>query len=530
MSSITLHVTHNNVTKKIATEKSATVSQLISTALTKFGINESSNASLISKSNNKKLDVVLPIRLTNLINNSKLTLEVSEQVQAKSKQVSLKCIINKIDKSNSNTILKVNNDISIKQLLLEISSKDSSIDLTNNYDKSQMDIIINILDNKISINEQSNELNNRLSSIIGEVSNLVIRISFIQLNNNEKLLEQEKINELQLEQQRQTNKKAEEDRLNNIENQRLNNEEEAKLHLQKQKQKLSEQNGNEAAYEKKEVAYKEDEMEVDEKPKSEEKNAKTNSIDSNSSPKKLDSTKLHNNAQFTPTQEKSPQLYKSSSSSSSRQIYENPDEDYEVSVSQIQKYHKLISNTANSNQSKNNKKVVPIPESYTIRIKFPNQSILQLYFENGLTIKLGQLIKKIDELLLPTYINQYNLKFGYPPFTKIEPNFKNNSTKLNDYLDFAKTDKITLIWECGNIDNSFGKGPYLKESDSSLSIKNSDELPEMILESNRSELDDDEEVDGKGKNVYNNNSSTGSSNEVKKDSKGNKLPKWFKLK
>ena len=191
-----------------------------------------------------------------------------------------------------------------------------------------------------------------------------------------------------------------------------------------------------------------------------------------------------------------------------------------MTVDQAQKYHKMIINSSK-------KPAAPKPKSkpskYSIRIKFPDRIMLQLEM-NDPTAKLGHLLKKIDEYLVPEFQNNYNLKIGYPPFSKIPMSLTHNTTPRAD-SPFFQDEKIVLIWASLVTP---AKGPYIVESDFAReNVKQINELPEIKLETNRSNLP----ADSNPRSAVPSASSSSSSSHNSEKSSANaskKIPKWFK--
>lgn len=496
MSTITLQISVSNVFKKVTVAKTLTVNQLIEHIGEKFKIknlDQYPDAYLVIINNNKKLDKLLPLRLTNLINNSRLKLVLGTKAAAsQGRVVSLKIVVNKVDNTNYTTILEEDNTVTVKSLLQKVEERFKIQLLT--FDSVAHKVVVNVLETKLVLGVDN--IDKSLSSIIGNVSSLVIRIDFSQVKNEQRELEQQKINKLQLDNQRDRERQRQEREL-----------QERELQLQQREKELEER----------EQRLRDEQLETGTQEQKQTPQESHHQVSESSQHQVNESNQMqveeskHNHAppvDFNSEVSKDPQLFKPST----HQSYENPDEDYEVTVSQIQKYQKLISNSV--------KPKTPIvrqkPSSYTVRIKFPNQSILQLYFENGHEVRLGQLLKKVDELLIEKYINNYNLKLGFPPFNKLSLNFSANNKLLNELPEF-QSDKITLIWELATSEYNHD-GPFLKED--IIKVLQSSQLPEMILESHRGELEDEETVAS--------NHLVTKQLETKK--LGSKVPKWFKPK
>ncbi|KAF8002315.1 hypothetical protein HF325_003280 [Metschnikowia pulcherrima] len=224
--------------------------------------------------------------------------------------------------------------------------------------------------------------------------------------------------------------------------------------------------------------------------------------------KKLKITRQNNLESWTLPEVNEDTLYVPLKSTSG--TYENPDADYELTSNQAEKYYKILK----SMQGKPAKKFAKKPSKYTIRIRFPDRALLDLHFEDPAT-KLGQLLRKLDSYLLEKHINSYHLKSGLPPFEEIQFGFGANNTSLCDHPHFQQ-EKILLIWES----QSVSAGPYLKQY---LLRKDVSELPTVVLESHRGDLEADEESSKGIRSTADSRSADGKS---KARAKG--MPKWFR--
>ncbi|KAK6461137.1 hypothetical protein DFJ63DRAFT_320522 [Scheffersomyces coipomensis] len=521
MSSISFNIVYGSITKKVTINKANTIQQLIHESFTSFKINHDKyQGKLIIANSNKTLDNSLPIRLSSLINNSKLILKVEKRDES--------------SESLSNSGIEVNIKLAIaggKSLIHKLNNQVTLFELLNQFDeKYKGDIVVksdelkfkNIQLSILNLNYGYEQFNQqKLESIIGRnVNSVVIRLNYIQDEDDQKKRrlheEQQEIIRLQLKQQSERNLK--------IKQQRELEEEQARA-----KQELEEkQKSKEEVVEPEEAV---EPMEIDEP------STVTDSTANVSQPKTITKRKEQpvEEDQYIyeqPELKETSQLYvpdTTKSSNSNIPNYENPEEDYEMTVNQAMTYQKIIQNSAIRKPSKVIKKR---PSKYLIRIKFPDGKLLQInYLTNIEEIKFGQLIKRIDTSLMGDYINHYNLKLSYPPFVKIDINFTTNNLKLIDMKEF-ESEQVSLIWEVS--DNNIGSnGPYIDQSKIN-EIKQSSELPEVLLESHRKELPSDtsnkvhhKSGDGSSSNSHSN--SNDNSNDTKSSSTG-KTPKWFKFK
>ncbi|KAK6457257.1 GLUT4 regulating protein TUG-domain-containing protein [Scheffersomyces xylosifermentans] len=493
MATISFNITFNAISKKITVSKSTTIQQLISQSLEKFHKDPSIHKGELSY-NGKSLEPSLPIRLTNLINNAKLVLK-AEKVDDISQQVNVKLVVSKEGEASTTVIQKVESKSNLEQLLKQFETS-SGLDLLS---KPSELIILNL---PYQWTKYESVV---LGAVVGNISNLVIRLNFINENAEAAKLKQQEQQEaikLQLKQQRERNARQKEE------------EEQARALREQERKKEAAENLQQTENESKDVAVPQKDEDVE--MSSPEVNAKqersVNSVDQTAS----ESEEKEQYEYQTPQVPETPQLYvPDSSSKGSQPQYENPDEDYDMTVSQAQTYQKIIQNSGKRRKPK----AAPKPTKYLIRLKFPDRSILQINFVKDVeTIKLGQLVKKIDTLLISDYINNYNIKVGYPP-QKVELTFDNNNRFLVDLPEF-QSERIVLIWELGGNAGS-KRGPFLN-SQLIDDIKSSAELPELVLESHRGELPSEE--------AAKKTPATTEKHQEKGDKGTMKLPSWLKFK
>ncbi|CAH6721513.1 hypothetical protein CLIB1444_06S03906 [[Candida] jaroonii] len=440
---ISFSINYNNQSKKVSINKNKTVSDLTELGCSKFNLNY---GELYYQQ--KKLNSLDAIKYTNLINNSKLVLK---PIELSEKDVNVK-------------IFKPNGESLIKKISNKLTMSDILKDLGLNENHT-----VSILNKSLS-----GDFGMSLGSLIGENNNVVMRVSEVK----EDSVEQRKIVEQQLKAQQ-------------IKNEQLRQKRE--LEEAEREQRLRESRKND--------------MEVDEPVRSPEQseNSGVDSQDVDSfqeeksviQPTEQQSAPVETPIQettsdYNETVEEDIAIYKPSST----KIYENPDEDYEFTANHAKIYQQSIK------YKQPTRKAATIPESYHVRIRFPNKYLLEIRLPN--TSKFGELIKKIDENLTDSFKSNYILKLSYPPFTKISIDFTTNNKLLSD-LKFDG--KMILIWE------SEKSGDYLVESN----VKDFDSLPEVRLENMRSNLPDEVVKVKQAKE-----SSTGKP-------KDKKVPKWLKI-
>lgn len=476
MSSITLHITYNGATKKITTTKATTISQLAANAIDLFNISKLNGLIGILSHNQKQLDSSMPIRLTSLINNSKLTLTIKKLDFDKQVNVRL------MHPAQGNKVKRFALGINLQDLLQQFEIGDIKFSR------------LNILNSRIDSDKYEQT---KLGDVIGDTPNVVIRFEVVKLVQEKEtiLKEQQDVIKMQVKEQKERLK-------------RQKKEEEEEEAAKKRTNAASE-----------EVKPEDDQMDVDDENDTQDP---INEVD------KVEADKIDTRAGQTgyvyeePKLQNEPQLYVPSTNSTTR--YENPDEDYEMTVSQAKTYHNMIKNSMVPKKKSSSPDHTKAPTKYLVRIRFPDASILQINFLEGVsTIRFGQLIKKIDELILPQYIDLYELKLGYPPFTKLAQNFDTNNQLLCKMSDFQTSERITLVWQLTKNDLNIAKGPFVKQQN--IDIKTSDDLPERVLDRNRGDLPEDEDAANHKKK----SSNEGENNEKNANTKKMGLPKWLKL-
>lgn len=155
--------------------------------------------------------------------------------------------------------------------------------------------------------------------------------------------------------------------------------------------------------------------------------------------------------------------------------YENPDQDYTVSVAQAEHYYNMI----RALQHKQPQKEHFAPQRYTIRVRFPDRVLLEISIDDG-SMKMGQLLKRIDGYVKEDFVGGYRLKCGLPPFKVIDFSFSGNNQPLNLHPDFQQ-ERLVLIWEALGT----RRGPYLREG---VETRPVDALPPVVLESQRATM------------------------------------------
>lgn len=492
--SLNFSVAYNHSTKKVTCPRSSTVNQLASLAASKFGLPASSSGILIH--NGKKLDGLLPLRLTNLVNNAKLSLEVSNELR----DVTLK-VVASVQGALKQKIVKTRTESTI-QKLIDTFATETDTDLEG------LRVHLSVLDAKID-NVSTDFSSMTLASILGSADNAVIRLNAESKDAQSK---REKLEQEQSELRRQLEEKKRQARL--LEKQKKEEEEEK---LKKDRKVSDEAKGEEAIEERAgptepetnvktssepPASSENDEMEVDETDNEKER---TSFATAQPIQPPIKANERETEPQFEVKRHKEDTVY---IPQSRPQVYENPESDYILTVAQAEKYYGIIKSM------QQNKKPQPkdhtVPGSYTIRVRFPDRALLDLHIENS-SMKLGQLLKKLDGFVHERHINSYRLKNGVPPFEEIVVGFEENNKELKLHKHFQH-ERIMLIWEPTEKST---KGPFLKLDVNTRSL---DEMPTIQLESHRGQLEDETNQKSRSSSIGNNT----------EKSKKKGLPKWFK--
>lgn len=183
--SLSFSIAYNNVSKKVTCSRTNTVNQLASLAIAKFNLPSSVHGSLLH--NGKKLDGLLPLRLTNLVNNAKLSLEVSTSLRP----VTLK-VVGSVLGERKQKIIKTKTDSSLEELL-DTFAKETGTKYEGLY------VQISMLDARID-NGSTDFKETQLGSILGSADNAVLRIT---IESHETQTQREKLQAKQTELRRQ---------------------------------------------------------------------------------------------------------------------------------------------------------------------------------------------------------------------------------------------------------------------------------------------------------------------------------------
>lgn len=502
--------------KKITVPKSTSINQLRLQALTVYKIDPNNYEGQLYH-NGKLLDGSLPIRLTNLLNNAKLNLKTIPKLNS---STNVDTTTNTGSANRHEINVKFINDDTGSSKVQKCSSGLNLIELIEKFNgdiSRQSDLrIVNVIVESEKYRETT------LESIVGKSNNVVVRLKYRKIDNddNDRMVKekQEEAIRLHIEQESIRKKKVHEQE----------KVEQSLKEQQQQQQQQQVQQQQQQQQDNKNVDAVEDAIIEDPK---EDLPHEVSSLNERQAiqPKQenLSHPTIVQPQQYTFQEEEikdTPQLY--IPSNKQQALYENPDEDYELTLNQAKTYQNMIRDSAKRKPKSKGDKPISLPNKYQIRIKFPDASILQINFiENVHEIKFGNLIKKIDELLLPKFINIYNLKHGHPPFKTIDMSYSNNNEYLYNLPDFQQ-ERIMLIWELQKPDLNL-KGPYIKNDN--LNIKQSEELPERVLERHRGELPSGTDNE-KRVNTPRSNTTTTTTDNDSKSTKKPKVPKWFKMK
>lgn len=458
-------------THKVSCPPSSTVSKLIELSRPKFKLAPDAAVDLVFK--DKVIDSLLPLRYANVPVNAKLVLKNTEPT--KLKEITVKLAL----AEGGSYVTRIDTQSTLAQMLAQIESTHGA-KLWGEDGSGSTTLVLTAMNT--SVNEPEFASTKVVALVGNQATSAVIRLSRVTTlgGASARKDEQERIVKLQLERQKARNLRLREEAAKQAEMEAVPKDEQ---------EEHPQQHDGAALTEDKPSAHLDCKSVTSEKP-------------------------VQPQAPITDVEPATPlapaQVYLPSTQSS--ESYAHTAETYDMTVAQAQKYHKML---VDSMKPKKPRNIPPkIPNRYIIRVKFPDRCTLQLVFEDGATVKFGSLLKKLDELLLPQFRNHYTLKFGYPPFTKITANFRNNDTALHE-LKVSKnpedvfTERTSLIWEldAGN-DN---RGPFLMQEGTDIAVAPNSERPEIQLESHRGELPDDKPDNGR--------------NQSKKPG----VPKWFKL-
>ncbi|EGV62327.1 hypothetical protein PSN45_001053 [Yamadazyma tenuis] len=476
MSSISFNVRHEKDTKRVTITRNSAVGDLLQLACSKFGL---ASGELIY--NKKMLDVSLPIKFTNLLNNGTLELKAKTLIQ---KTIVVKVVF----PDNSAVIKKVSNTMKLADLVSESGITTPTNELSVGYLQKSV----------LASDNESKELH----ELIGDVENAVLRFGVLKDVSVEQRLVVER--QLKLQQQRQEVKKQkleeENDRKSEsmrdlavLESKKISdNQTVSEIESETQRDKPSESDDMEVDPQTRELELSVDpwnqapEISVDTKVKSSTKKSVETTV---TAPTSTDKASVSS----TETAQDSDVVYKPTSV----HIYENPDEDYEFTAAHARIYQNLVKYKNPKRKAQTKQKLEAI---YKFRIKFPNSYILEVHLSN--TCKFGELIKKIDTYVADDFKSNYILKLSYPPFKKYEISFALNGTPLAEIEEFDS--QILLIFEPNIPGTSFLNG--------SVNEKEFSDMPEIQLEEHRHSLPEDD-----------------TSSKSKSSSGGKKTPKWLKL-
>ncbi|GEQ72914.1 hypothetical protein JCM33374_g6602 [Metschnikowia sp. JCM 33374] len=522
--SLTFSVSYQNIAKKVSCKPTSSINQLVALSLEKFRLPSSTNGCLTH--NGKSLDGVTPVRLTGLVNNAKLSLSTSQGAFP----VALK-LVGLVDGDSVTKVLKVQSDMTLpglvgyffQQLAIQVALDTKLVELSvmrHKVDNSSRDFVLMTV-----------------ASLVGSSTNAVVRIS-VQ-DKQAALAKQEEERERERRRQEEPARSTTNGLL--AANPRVSStsaaasaptNESAKSVLkdtpnedivpqkptQEPPRSLATENNPSISSEPPFSAPSHPTTTIPNEPTSKGSSIATNDSFYSSQTNQNHKPQIQPHEQasvekapapWTLPVDKQDTVYVPSGSTTT---YENPDEDYELTSNQAEKYYKILKSMQGRPPAK---KAARKPSKYTIRIRFPDRTLLDLHFEDPAT-RLGQVLKKLDSYLVEKYTNDYSLKNGHPPFEEISFGFGANNLALQDHPHFQQ-EKILLIWET----HGPSKGPYIKED---LQRKDVNELPTVVLESHRGNLEADD--DSKKSSKLGKSDSLQSDPKAKPRVKG--MPKWFR--
>lgn len=463
--SYTFSVSYQNVVKKVLCGRSATVNDVLRASFDKFNILLSNSGEL--SSGGKKLDALLPVRHTNLVNNAKLVLLVTKGAA----EVTLK-VTASVKEESVTKILKIASAATLAALVAKFREA-AGIEADWTDQRIQLSVLQAVKDNL-----SSDFAEVTVASLVGSSTNAVIRMV---VENRDRQLQRAKLQEDQKILRQQYEEKQRQNRLlqkqqQELEAQRLREAKRAEDEAKDSMEIEPEENASREVVSKSQTSDPEPPV-----VKHNEQTVETPAVPSNLATTNVSSTSMvspsHPRESFHVPEEKEDTLYIPNERTA---LYENPEEDYNMTMGQAEKYLKIIKSMQGGPSTK---KETMIPQKYVIRIRFPDRSLLDLPIEDA-SMKLGQLLKKVDGYVDERFINSYKLKNGLPPFKEIAIGFTENNLPLKSHPDFQQ-EKLVLIWEPAVPKAS---GPFLKQG---IASKDASELPTMLLETNRGKLEKD---------------------------------------
>lgn len=480
MASVTVNVTYGYQSKKISIPKSSTVGQLASQAAAAFNLN--GDPSLEHKG--KRLDPSLPLKFTQLVQNSTVKLNVEATATLTPSAIAIK-----IATPESSTVVKTTNDVTIEAAL-----KLAEANLQTSIIKPGIEVLL--------MNTVHQDLSLPLKQVSGSATNTVMRVRY-PVSNVDRQKEQQEVVAKQLAEQRARNEAQ------RVERERLEAERQRRIYeLKKESQEhqtdvLENDDEMMEAREEEQIENYESQHPVEPRKDSQTKSKPTTADESIS----LLALVKDGDQLYVPTNQPTP-------------IYENPEEDYTLTVDKAKLYHKLVQQLGKRTRPTQHEPIHP--QQYLIRIKFPDRNLLQLNFvSDANSVKLGQIVKRIDEVILDKWIGKYRLKLGYPPFQQIPLSFDTNGSRLHDLPQFFSGERIALIWEPALVNIGVASsGPFLKESAISDQLSTRD-LPEVKSESQRGNFADYQEP--------RETKSSTTPNSTTKSNSGKLVPKWLQI-
>lgn len=461
MLTLALKITYNKVTKTVHCKGSLTINQLVELSLKSFNVNKSFTGDLVH--NGKTVDKSLPLRWSNFTNNTRFELRVYELKD--DLEVSVKLVVSD-NKETTSYISKVSNSLSIKNVIHKFEE-------VHGIQLIQGDRPFEILLMRNRIMYDDKQIERRLVDILGNQGNSVqMRLTYISrsFNNTQ---EQQEINEIQKKSIREYQLKKKEE----IEN--LQQEEEEK---EIRKQEDSKLKAAENEKEKKEEELRKEEISQGNDETSGTRRGLLAEDEVESKTSRVETTRGESLTAKEQEKEKQPARKDTLYKPSAYLRYENPDSDYDMTVDQARKYHKLIRDSSRPSRPKPKQ----VPKRYSIRVKFPDRNILQLELENS-QVTMNHFISKLNSHLIDNTI-PYTLRIGYPPFSKISLLLEEDEKAMLSWPEF-QNEKLLLIWE----PQISVKPPYIStESLEDANIKKFEDIPEVKLDSSQPLIDSNE--------------------------------------
>lgn len=471
--SLSFTVLYQNVPRKVTCPNVATVDKLASLALEKFKLPSTSRGILYHSG--KKLDGLTPLRYTSLVNNAKLLLSV----ESAPTEIQLK-VLGNIHGQSFTKLVKTKPDVPLRELIRYVTAPEAG-EIAWETNVVRISVLHTAFDSTLPDFDVRT-----VSDLIGTSSSAAMRLVVEDLQSS---VQKKEAQTTQLSAMR---KLEEYKRAKNLEASQA-----AKQEAEKSKPLVPDNStklgSRPTQFGKNSESFKEPQNLPSESPES--ASEPPHPVSSPEPPKAEPPA-----PEELPKEDLQPPEDTLYIALETKQGYTNPEEDYNPTLPQIEKYYNMLRSMQRKPATKTHRAI----SNYTVRIRFPDRTFLDLHMSND--AKLGQLVKKVELYIASDHIDSYTLRSGSPPFKKLAINFSENNAKLTGHPEFQE-ERVLLIWELTR------PAPYLKDG---VHTKDLNDMPEMVVDHGRAELEPDSEEAVK----------SGPSKKASKLGKG--LPKWFR--